>query len=190
MNSDSLLHEFISITSASLIPRTQKLNSPRLPDDLKAFMELYQSGHFFWNGNRFDLVGDAFKFNLNTYHAIHEATPANAPLDAFRRYDDCYVVGSCTSNRIPSEIDPEKMFIGVDLNERKFGWIFLYCTGENPGRLSNSASYIAESWSDYMTLVIEKGCDFNGLPFWSREHRILSDADLSDYYTPELPPGV
>ena len=184
----TLLPEFISITAASLIPRSQKLNSPRLPDDLKAFMELYQSGHYLWGGDRFDLTADAFGYDLNVYHAIHEAKPANSPLGAFRRYDDCYVLASCSSEPSP-QFDPERLFLGVDLNERRFGWIFLYCTGEHYWDLSNNACYIAESWSDYMKLVIEKRYDFHGLPFYSREHRILSDADLGDYYTPELPPG-
>ena len=186
MELNQLIDKFVAATSAKLITRTDELTAPNLPEDLRSFLQRFQGGYFYDFGNKFEIQPNLFEENLNIYHARHEALPRGGHLGAFRRYDSCYVLASSISSVVPTEADPEKLFVGVDLQRAHFGWVFYYCTGEHPWEIDNTACYIAESWSDYMTMVINSDSAFQGAPLWSREHRILSEDDLLDYYTPSV----
>lgn len=185
MNPQSLFDAFVAATSAKLIPRADKLRCPNLPGDLRLFFERFQAGSFFdVYGNRFEFVFDPFRENLNLFHARHEALPLGGHVGAFRRYDSCYVVATSVSEAVPTEEDPEKLFVGVDLHESHFGWVFFYRTGEHPWEIDSTACYVAESWSQYLAMVIKGEAQLQGASLWSKEHKILSDSDLLDYYTP------
>ncbi len=177
---------FISAAEDAFTIRQSSLNSPRLPDDLRLFLERYEAGQFCWLGNRFVLLPDPFAYNLNTYVSLRDIVPFRGGGDAFRGYDDCYVLFECLSRDIPGECHAPNLYLGVNLSDANFGWIFLYCPGEFEAQLSRDATYIAKSWSDFMSLVIENRNEFDGRPFWSPENKVISDASGSEYYAPQL----